>query len=85
MEKCCNNCLFQSRLIMWERGCDKDFPDRYLPNYDKPMTCCTAMVRMSDGSNTVYGHSEPAEDDYGICEMWMSTERGEKSDEQTHI
>ena len=60
----CGNCLFQSELIMWENRKDGN----YLPNYDKRLTCCTALVRLPDGSNVVYGHTDPH--DYGFCEMW---------------
>ena len=63
----CDNCLYQSWLILWERELD----GRYLPNYAKMRTCCTALVRQSDGTNCVYGHTEQHDD--GICEMY--TER----------
>ena len=67
-EKKCSSCVYQSRLVMWERNGD----GVYLPNYHKELTCCTVLVRLSDGSNTVYGHTEPHD---GVCEMF--TERGE--------
>ena len=68
-DRCCGNCAFQARLIMWER----DKKDRYLPNHNKELTCCTAFVGLSDGSNTVYGHTERT-NGKGMCECWC--ERG---------
>lgn len=65
----CSNCVFRARLIMWE---EKD--GHYFPNYNRPLTCCTALVNLDDGSNTVYGHTKTNYD--GMCEMFVM--RGEE-------
>lgn len=59
MEESCNNCKYQKRLILWER----DTEDRYLPNYDKELTCCVLF------DDVIYGHTEPHGED-SQCEMW---------------
>ena len=54
---------------MWEER-----EKNYRPNYDRPLICCTALVRLDDGSNTVYGHTDTSQN--GLCEMF--TMRGEE-------
>lgn len=59
----CKYCAFRTKLIMWER--DKN--GRYLPNYDNPLTCCTAI------EGVVFGDTEP--NDNGFCECFIDKEQ----------
>lgn len=67
MKECCNNCRYQSELILWER--DKE--NRYLPNYDHKLTCCIAFTLES----RVYGHTE---EHNGQCEMFSPKKSARK-------
>lgn len=64
-KECCRNCEYRAKLIMWEE-CD----GRYLPNYNRPLVCCTALV----DEDVVYGHTDATHN--GMCEMF--TMRGEE-------
>lgn len=66
--ECCKNCKYRAELIMWEEQ-----NGRYLPNYNKPLVCCTALVFL-EGGNTVYGHTDVTHN--GMCELFVA--RGEK-------
>ena len=67
MSDSCMNCKHLKRLIMW---CYNN-KGRYLPNYDRPLQCCTALADEKDG--TVYGHTEPVSEN-NLCEMWEEQE-----------
>ena len=66
-DESCKTCACRTELIMWE----DDEKGRYLPNYDNPLWCCTAIP------GVVFGHTDPSHNSLCECDI-------HKVEEQEH-